>query len=110
MARLRLPSLVDIHVHLREPGGEHKEDFESGTRAALAGGITAVLAMPNTQPPLINSESLALAERAAAQRACCDYGIYLGACAQNIEFAADLAPQSLWLEMLPERHFRHAAH
>jgi carbamoyl-phosphate synthase/aspartate carbamoyltransferase/dihydroorotase len=36
MARLRLPSLVDIHVHLREPGGEHKEDFESGTRAALA--------------------------------------------------------------------------
>ena len=93
MARLRLPSLVDIHVHLREPGGEHKEDFESGTRAALAGGITAVLAMPNTQPPLIDSESLARAEQAAAQRACCDYGIYLGACAQNIEFAAALAPR-----------------
>ncbi len=94
MPRLRLPSLIDVHVHLREPGGEHKEDFESGTRAALAGGITAVLAMPNTQPPLIDSESLALAERAAAARACCDYGIYLGACAENIGSAAALAPRT----------------
>ena len=43
---MRLPGLVDPHVHLREPGGEHKEDFETGTRAVLAGGFTTVLAMP----------------------------------------------------------------
>ena len=51
MATLRFPGLVDAHVHLREPGYEHKEDFYSGTIAALAGGVTTVLDMPNTQPP-----------------------------------------------------------
>lgn len=48
------PGLVDMHVHLREPGGEHKETLESGTRAALAGGFTTVACMPNTNPPLDN--------------------------------------------------------
>ena len=43
---LRLPGLVDVHTHLRVPGGEHKEDFASGTAAALAGGFTCILAMP----------------------------------------------------------------
>jgi carbamoyl-phosphate synthase/aspartate carbamoyltransferase/dihydroorotase len=42
---IRLPGLIDIHVHMREPGGEHKETWESGTRAAVAGGITTLLAM-----------------------------------------------------------------
>jgi len=42
MANLVLPGLVDVHTHLRVPGGEHKEDFDSGTAAALAGGITMV--------------------------------------------------------------------
>src|SRR5512143_2197183 len=88
---LRLPGLIDPHVHLREPGATHKEDFESGTRAALAGGITMVLAMPNTQPPLIDAESLALAESAAAHKAVCDYGVYLGATSDNVETAASLA-------------------
>jgi dihydroorotase len=46
-----VPGLIDAHVHLREPGGEHKEDIESGLRAAAAGGFTAVLPMPNTEPP-----------------------------------------------------------
>ncbi|MEJ2521214.1 MAG: amidohydrolase family protein, partial [Desulfuromonadales bacterium] len=44
------PGLVDIHVHLRDPGFEYKEDIVSGTRAAVAGGFTAVACMPNTQP------------------------------------------------------------
>lgn len=43
-----LPGLIDPHVHLREPGATHKEDWDSGSAAALAGGFTAVLAMPNT--------------------------------------------------------------
>jgi dihydroorotase len=46
------PGLIDVHVHLREPGGEHKETIESGARAAVAGGFTAVVAMPNTDPPI----------------------------------------------------------
>jgi hypothetical protein len=46
---MRLPGLIDVHVHLRVPGGEHKEDFHTATAAALAGGFTTVLGMPNTQ-------------------------------------------------------------
>ncbi len=46
------PGLIDLHVHLREPGGEHKETIATGTRAAVAGGFTSVCAMPNTDPPV----------------------------------------------------------
>ncbi len=46
------PGLIDVHVHLREPGGEHKETIASGARAAAGGGFTAVCAMPNTDPPI----------------------------------------------------------
>jgi carbamoyl-phosphate synthase/aspartate carbamoyltransferase/dihydroorotase len=96
---LCLPGLIDPHVHLREPGGTHKEDFDSGTSAALAGGYTAVLAMPNTRPPLTDAGSLALAQTAAHQKARCDYGIYLGAGADNAETAASLAPAVCGLKM-----------
>ncbi len=99
MTSLRLPGLIDPHVHLREPGAIHKEDFESGTKAALAGGFTTVLAMPNTSPPLIDDDSLSLAEAAAATKAVCDYGIYLGASPQNIQTAAQLASRSSGLKM-----------
>ena len=46
---VRLPGLIDVHVHLRDPGAVHKEDFSTGTAAALAGGVTMVCAMPNTK-------------------------------------------------------------
>lgn len=49
------PGLVDLHVHFREPGYEHKEDIESGSRAAAKGGVTTVLCMPNTNPPIDNA-------------------------------------------------------
>ena len=52
------PGLIDVHVHLREPGGEHKETIASGTRAAVAGGFTAVCAMPNTDPPIDDPASV----------------------------------------------------
>jgi dihydroorotase len=51
-----LPGLVDVHVHLREPGQEYKEDIASGSRAAAAGGFTTIVAMPNTRPPIDNAE------------------------------------------------------
>jgi len=52
------PGLIDLHVHLRDPGQIDKEDIASGTRAAAAGGLTAVLAMPNTRPPMDNADAL----------------------------------------------------
>ncbi|HET6347338.1 MAG TPA: amidohydrolase family protein, partial [Myxococcota bacterium] len=51
-----LPGLVDVHVHLREPGEEYKEDIASGSAAAAAGGFTSIVAMPNTRPVIDNGE------------------------------------------------------
>ncbi len=68
------PGLVDLHVHLREPGQTHKEDIASGTRAAARGGVTTVLAMPNTVPVIDTPERvrgvLASADQTAAVRVC----------------------------------------
>lgn len=52
-----------MHVHLREPGATHKEDFSSGTAAALAGGVTMVCAMPNTSPAVTDADTLALFQK-----------------------------------------------
>ena len=60
---IRLPGLIDVHVHMREPGATHKEDFPSGTAAALAGGITMVLCMPNTKPAITDHQALQLAQK-----------------------------------------------
>jgi dihydroorotase len=79
MTKLRLPGLVDAHVHLREPGYTYKEDFFSGTVAALAGGVTVVLDMPNTNPPTATPERLSDKARLAAAKAVCDVGLFVGA-------------------------------
>ncbi len=76
---IKLPGLIDPHVHLREPGGTHKEDWDTGTQAALAGGFTMVLTMPNTQPPVVDAPSMDTCAALAEQKARCDYGIFLGA-------------------------------
>lgn len=96
---LRLPGLIDPHVHMREPGAVHKEDWDSGTQAALAGGFTTVLAMPNTSPPVTGAESLQLALDIAAQKARCDFGQYLGAGADNAQSAPALSGQAAGLKM-----------
>src|SRR5204863_3279785 len=64
-----LPGFFDPHVHLRTPGQEHKEDLESGTRAAAAGGFAAVIAMPNTEPVLDAAPLLRSLRDAAAREA-----------------------------------------
>ncbi len=96
---LRLPGLIDPHVHMREPGATHKEDWDSGTQAALAGGFTTVLAMPNTQPPITDAATLTLALDAAAYKARCDYAQYLGAGPDNAASAPALAPRVAGLKM-----------
>lgn len=102
---LDLPGLIDPHVHLREPGATHKEDFLSGTAAALAGGFTAVLAMPNTQPPLTDEASLEKAKAAAREKALCDYAIFLGAGADNALTAAQLVSMVCGLKMYLDQTF-----
>lgn len=99
MTRLRLPGPVDVHVHVREPGQTHKEDWSTGTAAALAGGFTTVLAMPNTRPPVADQQSLEVALGAARRGARCDYAQYAGATAANAGSVASLAPRVAGLKM-----------
>src|SRR5271166_5824326 len=70
-----LPGAIDVHVHFREPGYTHKEDWQSGTAAAAAGGVTTVFEMPNVDPPTADVEALAL-KLEAAKKAHVDYGLY----------------------------------
>ncbi len=102
---IRLPGLIDPHVHLREPGATHKEDYDSGTCAALAGGFTLVLAMPNTKPPIFDAETLDMALRAAKQKAHCDYAQFIGAGPDNAEQAAALADKAAALKMYLDMTF-----
>jgi carbamoyl-phosphate synthase/aspartate carbamoyltransferase/dihydroorotase len=83
---LKLPGLIDPHVHVREPGQTHKEDWDSATQAALAGGVTMILAMPNTKPPIFDEATLNIALDAAKQKARCDYAQFLGAGPDNSDW------------------------
>ena len=82
-----LPGLIDLHVHLREPGGEDAEDIASGARAAAAGGFTTVLAMPNTKPPL---DSPALLRRLRRQAAAAVVQVLFTGCATKGQQGAAL--------------------
>jgi carbamoyl-phosphate synthase/aspartate carbamoyltransferase/dihydroorotase len=96
---IKLPGLVDPHVHFRDPGATHKEDWNSGTASALAGGFTTVLAMPNTRPPVTDFDNLTLALNAAKVKARCDYAQFLGAGADNVQEASKLAGRTAGLKM-----------
>ncbi|KAE8605816.1 hypothetical protein XENTR_v10015329 [Xenopus tropicalis] len=96
---IRLPGLVDIHVHLREPGATHKEDFSSGTAAALAGGITLVCAMPNTSPAITDASSFSLAQKLAEAGARCDFALFLGASSENAASLSSMASSAAGLKM-----------
>lgn len=105
MTTVQLPGLVDVHVHLREPGGEHKETYATGTAAALAGGVTCVLDMPNTTPPTTTVDRME-AKHALAQRgARCNVGIFAGATVDNWATVADLAPWACGLKLYVNETF-----
>lgn len=105
MTTLKLPGLIDPHVHLRDPGATHKEDWHSGTAAALAGGFTVVMDMPNNTPPITDENALRAKQRAASEKAMCDYGIHFGAGAENVEIAASLAQECTGLKMYLDQTF-----
>ncbi|MCA9194010.1 MAG: dihydroorotase [Planctomycetales bacterium] len=80
-----LPGVIDDQVHFREPGAEHKEDLESGSRACAAGGVTTFLEMPNTSPPAVDHERLAWKYLRAAKVSRVNYGFYIGATDSNLD-------------------------
>jgi dihydroorotase len=85
-----LPGAIDSQVHFREPGNVHKEDLESGSRAAVLGGVTGVFEMPNTNPPTTSRIAIEDKLGRAAGRMHCDYAFYAGATPANIAELAEL--------------------
>ena len=85
-----LPGAIDSHVHFREPGYTHKEDWGSGTAAAAMGGVTTVFEMPNVNPPTGTAETLRQKHSLAAEKAHVDFGIYGLLSEQNLDDLPDL--------------------
>ncbi|AZN99030.1 dihydroorotase [Mesorhizobium sp. M9A.F.Ca.ET.002.03.1.2] len=85
-----LPGVVDSQVHFREPGLEHKEDLETGSRAAVLGGVTAVFEMPNTNPLTTSEAALADKVQRATGRMHCDFAFWVGGTRENANDAGDL--------------------
>ncbi len=85
-----LPGVIDTQVHFREPGAEHKEDLETGSRAAVMGGVTAVFEMPNTTPVTTTATALADKVTRARGRMFCDFAFFVGATAENVDEIPDL--------------------
>ncbi|CAJ0570388.1 unnamed protein product, partial [Mesorhabditis spiculigera] len=92
----------DFHLMINLPirrSGAYREDWESCTRAALAGGVTMILAMPNTNPALTDNASYELTDKLASEKALVDYALYVGATATNATVAASLAQKAAGLKM-----------
>lgn len=85
-----LPGVVDSQVHFREPGLEHKEDLETGSRAAVLGGVTSVFEMPNTRPLTTSEDALADKVRRATGRMHCDFAFWVGGTRENAAVVGEL--------------------
>lgn len=92
--RRLLPGMVDDQVHFREPGLEHKGDMATESAAAVAGGLTTFMDMPNTSPPTLDAAALEDKYRRAAGRAWGNHGFYLGASNDNLEAIRSLDPKT----------------
>ncbi|RMH91109.1 dihydroorotase [Lysobacter pythonis] len=92
--RWLMPGMIDDQVHFREPGLTHKGDIESESAAAVAGGITSFMDMPNTNPPTLDSAALEAKYALAAGRAWGNHGFYLGASNDNIDAIRALDPKA----------------
>lgn len=81
--RLLLSGMIDVHVHFRDPGFPQKEDSSSGTKAALRGGVTSIIDMPNTSPLCVTKDELQHKKSIYAQHAYCNYGFHFGGDARD---------------------------
>lgn len=102
---LTLPGFIDAHVHVRDPGATHKEDWSSCTAAALAGGITMILAMPNTNPAITDHASFQTVIDISKLNARCDYALFVGASNTNYTSISELAPQAAAMKMYLNKTF-----
>ena len=96
---MRFPGLIDIHVHLRDPGQTAKEDFYTGTSAAVAGGFVFVGDMPNNKKPIITLKRLKEKIKIAKKKAICDIGFYAGSMGDNLEELMKMEPYVLGLKL-----------
>jgi dihydroorotase len=87
-----IPGIVDVHVHMRDFKGSNKEDFYSGSRAALANGVTTFIDMPNSNPPVINAKTFKMRVREAKRKSVADFGINFGITPENLPELAKIAP------------------
>lgn len=85
-----IPGLIDTHVHFRSPGHPEKEDWASGSRAAVSGGVTTVCDMPNTDPPTLTRVEWEQKRGLAAENSRVNFGIWVGAAASNIDDVREL--------------------
>ncbi len=83
--KVLIPGLIDCHVHFRDPGSPEKEDWTTGSAAALAGGITTVLDMPNTNPATITVEALEAKRAVAKAKSLVNFGLFFGATKDNLD-------------------------
>ncbi|MCE1117135.1 MULTISPECIES: dihydroorotase [Pseudomonas] len=90
-----LPGMIDDQVHFREPGAPHKGSMASESRAAVAGGITSFMDMPNTSPPTLSREALADKQRRAAAGSQANYGFHFGVSRDNLDTIAALDPREV---------------
>eukprot|EP01052_Picozoa_sp_SAG31_P014554 SAG31_NODE_908_length_11081_cov_76.367146_3_plen_2133_part_00 len=102
---VQLPGLIDTQCHVREPGGTHKEDWASATAAALAGGFTAICAMPNTEPATTDAATFANVCQLAQGKAHCDYSIFLGADPNNVDTVGKIGDAATGLMMYLNQDF-----
>jgi dihydroorotase len=89
---LILPTGIDLHVHFRDPGFTHKEDFSTGSQAAAFGGISCVFDMPNTQPQTISKQTLKEKTQIASEKSYVDFGLYAAVSNENVGRLAELSP------------------
>jgi len=91
--KVLMPGMIDDQVHFREPGATHKGDLYTESRAAVAGGITSFMDMPNTNPLTVTLEALENKYTVAAQKSLANYAFYLGATNDNIDVIRALDPK-----------------
>lgn len=96
---LTLPGLIDPHVHLRDPGQTEKEDFATGTLAALAGGFTTIIDMPNNITPITTLERLVEKQKIAEKQIVCDVGFYFGTLGDNFDEFSKVQDKVLGLKV-----------
>lgn len=96
---LKLPGLADVHIHLREPGNTQKEDFSTGTQAAIAGGYTQVLDMPNNTPPTVTPKDLNQKIKLATGKIWCDVGFNFGANRESTKYFKKISKKAFGLKV-----------